>query len=163
MYILTEKNTAVDVDTITDTETDLRFCVVDIEQIDYYFLPLVFLESFNACAAVLKIGNYKIQIPCDWNIIIADKEAGALESVCITNCMEKDFTAFVMNPLNGFRVDFLHIEVETLWTDVRWFLPKIKNNHILVVPLSDKEKSPCIYLMKENTKLPDNLDIGDLM
>ena len=63
MKILTLENKPYDIDCVPDQIEDIRYCVFDggdEEFQDYYFLPLIFLESFNAPAAVLQIGNYKV-------------------------------------------------------------------------------------------------------
>ena len=66
MRILTVDNTVFEMTQLPDEVTDLRFCVLDNSnpaEPDYFFLPLVFLESFNDPALVLKIGPHTIKIP----------------------------------------------------------------------------------------------------
>ena len=56
MKILTVENQTYELDDIPDTIEDLRYNILDYSNpghIDYYFIPLVFLESFYAPAAVL--------------------------------------------------------------------------------------------------------------
>jgi hypothetical protein len=51
---------------IPDEIDDLRFCVLDNSNptdADYFFIPLIFLESFNAPAVVLKIGEHQVKMP----------------------------------------------------------------------------------------------------
>ena len=60
MKILTVDNTVYEIDHVPDEIDDIRFCVFDTsdpEWMDYYFLPLIFLESFYAPAICLQIGN----------------------------------------------------------------------------------------------------------
>ena len=55
MRILTTENTAYDLDRIPESSEDIRYCVFDYtnpKDSDYYFVPLIFLESFHAPAAV---------------------------------------------------------------------------------------------------------------
>ena len=52
MKILTVENRPYELDTVPDEIDDLRYCALDAsdrECIDFYFLPLIFLESFYAC------------------------------------------------------------------------------------------------------------------
>ena len=75
MKILTVENETYELDDIPDTIDDLRYSILDYSNpgfIDYYFIPLVFLESFYAPAAVLKIGEYQITMPLDWSVVIWD-------------------------------------------------------------------------------------------
>ena len=49
MKILTIENDTYDIDCVPDEIEDIRYCVFDggdEEFQDYYFLPLIFLESF---------------------------------------------------------------------------------------------------------------------
>ena len=49
MKILTLENNSYDIDSVPDEIDDIRYCVFDAgdpEFMDYYFLPLIFLESF---------------------------------------------------------------------------------------------------------------------
>ena len=58
----------------------LRFAVLDNSDPnnpDFFYIPLIFLESFNAPAAVLEIGDHKIKMPLDWKMLIG--EAGQSE------------------------------------------------------------------------------------
>ena len=46
-----------------EVDDDLRFAVLDNSDNsnpDYFFIPLIFLESFTGPAAVLKIGKHEI-------------------------------------------------------------------------------------------------------
>ena len=69
MKILTVENTVYELDTVPDQIDDIRFSVFDTSDkdwMDYYFLPLIFLESFYAPAVCLRIGDHDIQMPMDW-------------------------------------------------------------------------------------------------
>ena len=79
MKILTVENQTYDLDEVPDTVEDLRYGILDYSNpsyIDYYFIPLVFLESFYAPAAVLKVGENTISMPLDWSMVICDPMVG---------------------------------------------------------------------------------------
>ena len=68
MKILTVANEVYELDTVPDEVEDLRYCVFDTsdpEYMDYYFLPLIFLESFHAPAICLSIGDKQLQMPME--------------------------------------------------------------------------------------------------
>ncbi len=61
MRILTLDNHHYDLDHLPEEVDDMRFAILDNSNPadpDYFFIPLIFLESFNAPAAVLQIGPY---------------------------------------------------------------------------------------------------------
>jgi len=68
-----ETNRAYDLNEIPDEIEDLRFCVLDNsdpKSPDYFFIPLIFLESFNSPALVLRIGEHTVKMPVDWQLLI---------------------------------------------------------------------------------------------
>ena len=81
MKILTLDNRTYTLEKIPEwVDEQLRFAVLDNSDPnnpDFFYIPLIFLESFNAPAAVLEIGDYKIKMPLDWKMLIG--EAGQQE------------------------------------------------------------------------------------
>ena len=82
MQILTVENQGIAINSLQDEiDDDMRFSVFDnsdTENPDFYFVPLVFLESFSAPTAVLQIGTHKIHMPLDWSVAVGD-DVGTLE------------------------------------------------------------------------------------
>jgi len=78
MKILQLENQTYTLEKIPEYVDDkLRFAVLDNsnpQEPDYFFIPLIFLESFNAPAAVLEIGKYKIKMPLDWKMVVGEAE-----------------------------------------------------------------------------------------
>jgi len=73
MRILTLDNKPYDLDHLPEEVDDMRFAILDNSDPanpDYHYIPLIFLESFNAPALVLQIGDFKIKMPVDWQILI---------------------------------------------------------------------------------------------
>ena len=72
MQILTLDNTAYLLNKIPDKiDEDMRFAVLDNSDSnnpDFFFVPLIYLESFSSPSAVLEIDNKKRQTPLDWHI-----------------------------------------------------------------------------------------------
>ena len=165
MKILTVENETYELDDIPDTIDDLRYSILDYSNpgfIDYYFIPLVFLESFYAPAAVLKIGEYQITMPLDWSVVICDPSVGDPEVLSLMSLNDRGFKAFVFNPITGFLPSFEEIEIVNIYQEVKWYFPKLKFGHILAVPLTEKDNGPCVYFVKETNKIPDVLSTADL-
>lgn len=152
MKILTNENCTYDLVELPDEIEELRFCVLDNSdpaEADYFFVPLIFLESFVSPALVLKIGNRQVTMPVDWQILIGEPDHGDLELVPLTSINDRGFKAFTFNPLSSFRPEFSDIEIIDVFTDNRWFFPKLKNGQILCVPIEDCEKPKCVYFVKD--------------
>ena len=165
MRILTNNNQAYAINQIPEKVEDIRYCVLDYsntEDVDYFFLPLIFLESFHSPCIDIKIGTYNIQMPLDWSVIIGDVNLGDLEIMPLIYLMDKDFDVFCFNPVQGFMPKFLKLEIINTWPDVKWYFPKLKNGHLLAVPLEDKPDPLCAFFVKEVNKLPDVIDIRKL-
>ena len=82
MKILTVDNTSYELDTVPEQIDDIRYCVLDATDrgdVDYFWLPLIFLESFHAPAICLKVGKFDIQMPMDWSIMICDEDFTSVE------------------------------------------------------------------------------------
>lgn len=165
MKILTVDNKPYELDEIPDTVEDIRYSVLDYsnpKNVDYYFYPLVFMESFYSPAAVLRIGNHTVNIPLDWSVVVCDPMVGEPEVMSLMSLNDRGFHAFAFNPLTGFMPSYLDLSISNIYTDVKWYAPKLKFGHILVVPLEDKENPVCALFIKEANKIPEVLDISEL-
>lgn len=166
MRILTETNEAFAIEDVPDDVNNTLYCVLDYtdqSDVDYKFIPLWWLESFNAPAVDLRLGNYRVQMPMDWSLIIGDKNSGELETISLKQINDRPFEAFAMNPLAGYMPQFLDIEIMNIFPDVKWYFPKLLNGHILTVPLELGEQPLCCYFVKDTNKLPEILDITQLV
>jgi hypothetical protein len=165
MRILKVEDEAYDLDKIPDIIDDLRYGILDYsdpKSVDYYFIPLVFLETFYAPAAVLQVGKYHINVPLDWSIVICDPEAGEPEVINIMSLNDRGFTAFTFNPLSGYMPNYEELAVQNVHADVKWYAPKLKFGHLLCVPLREGKNPPCVLLVKEAKKIPEVLDLGEI-
>lgn len=166
MKILTVDNTVYEIDTVPDEVEDLRYCVFDTtdpEWMDFYFLPLIFLESFYAPSVCLKIGEHTVQLPMDWGIAITDEDLTSIEVIPITSLNNRGFLAATFNPMSSRMVEAHEIKITNIYQDVKWFFPKLKNGHMLLVPITNKPNSPCVMFVKEINKVPNEIDVGNLM
>ena len=152
MKILTLDNEMYELDHLPEEIDDMRFAILDNsnpQDPDYHYIPLIFLESFNAPALVLRIGEHKIRMPVDWQLLIGEPDFGDLEVIPLSALNDRGFKAFQFNPLSSFRPSFLDVEILDVYQDVAWFAPKLKNGQMLCVPLSDGKKPDCVYFVKD--------------
>ena len=165
MKILTVENKCYDLDTLPEEIDDIRYCVLDAtekDNIDFFFLPLIFLESFYAPAICLQIGNKSIQMPMDWSMLICDDDFSASEVIPLTSLNNRGFKALVMNPLRNGSLQQHDVLITNIFQNVKWYVPRLKNGHMLAVPIEDGEKPQCVYFVKEHNKLAD-IEIGELI
>lgn len=161
MRILTLDNHCYDLDHLPEEVGDMRFAVLDNsdpKDPDYQYIPLIFLESFNSPALVLRVGNSVIKMPMDWQVLIGEPEVGDLEMLPLTSINDRGFKVFEFNPLSSFRPSFPEIEIIDIYHEVTWYSPKLKNGQMLCVPINDDEKPMCIYFVKDISR---NCEIVD--
>ena len=164
MRILTLENYPYEINEIPDEVDDLRFCVLDNsdpKRPDYFYIPLIFLESFNSPALVLRIGQWTVKMPVDWQLLIGEPDLGDLEVVPLTAVNDRGFNAFCFNPLSSFRPEFHQVEIIDIYQDVKWYFPKLKPGQMLAVPLEEKTSKPvCAYFVKDISRQSEVVDYG---
>jgi len=161
MRILTLENKSFEMNAIPDDVGDLRFCVLDnsdAKDPDYFFIPLIFMESFNSPALVLNIGNNIIKMPVDWQILIGEPDLGDLEVLPLTSVNDRGFSAFAFNPRSSYRPEFYPIEIVDIYQDVKWYFPKLKPGQLLAVPLTKGDKPLCAYFVKDISRQSEVVD-----
>lgn len=166
MNILTVENHAYDLDRLPDEiDEDLRYGVLDYSnanEVDYMFVPLVFLESFSCPAAVLRIGENLVKMPLDWSLVIGEPDHGEPEVISIVSLNDRGFSTFVFNPINGYKPEWHPVEVVNVYQEVKWYVPKLKFGHLLAVPLRTGGAPPCAFFLKEANKVPEVLDLNKI-
>ena len=166
MHILTVENETYSLNNLPNEIGDVRYCVLDVTDptfIDYYFLPLIFLESFNTPAVVLQIGNrFQIQMPLDWSVLVGEPGQGDLQVIPLTNLNDRGFTTLLYNPLKGYMPTWEPIQIVNVFVEIKWFFPKLIPGHILTIPLEDTPKPACAFFLKETNKVPEVLKIDQI-
>ena len=166
MHILSLENKAFSLTNLPDElEDDIRFAILDNsdpKEPDFFFIPLIFLESFNAPAAVLQIGKYKIKMPLDWKMVVGEAEQGELHVLPITSLNDRGFDAFLFNPLSSGKPEFDNVDIIDIYQEVKWYFPKIKSGQILAIPLEDGPKPVCAYFVKDISRQCEQIDYGNV-
>lgn len=168
MKILTLDNLSYDLNNLPDEVDDnMRFSVLDNSNPadpDFFFMPLIFLESFNSPAMVLRIGDDEITMPIDWSIAVGDSTSACdIEILPLTSLNDRGFEAFCFNPLSSFRVEFKPIEIVNFYNDVKWYFPKMKSGQLLSVPISDEPQPLCSYFVKEISRQCEMIDLSRIL
>jgi len=168
MHILTLENQTFPLKDIPEElEDEVRFAVLDnsdAKNPDFFFVPMIFLESFPAPAMVMEIGGHEITMPVDWHIAVGDSMSGNdLEVLPLTSINDRGFEAFLFNPLSSYKFDFAEIKITNFYNDVKWYFPKVKNGQLLAVPLTTKDKSVCAYFIKDISRQSELIDYTNLL
>lgn len=168
MRILTLDNKSYNLNDLPDViEEDIRYSVLDNSNSsnpDFFFHPLIFMETFSCAAMQLKIGEYTIQVPLDWYILVGDKECGLdPEAIQLTSLNQRKFEALCFNPITGFGAEFLEIKISNVFQEVKWFVPKLRAGHYLAIPLGDGVNPHCVFVIKDVTKQCEALRIDQIL
>ena len=167
MKILTLENQSLDLNTLPDRiEEDIRFSVLDNSDPanpDFFFIPLIFIESFSSPSVVLDVGGYELQMPIDWNIAVGCSDSGNdIEVLPLTSIGDRGFEAFLFNPHTSFKPDFTPVKVINYYNDVKWYFPKVRNGQLLSVPIEEKKEPLCAYFIKDVTRQTEVIKYGEL-
>jgi len=166
MQILTIENDSFLLNKVPDfVDEDMRFAVLDnsdTKNPDFFFVPLVYLESFSSPSAVLEIDGKKIQMPLDWNILLGDPECGDLEILPLTSLNDRTFHAFCFNPITSSMPSYKEINLVNIYNEVEWFFPRTRTNQLLTIPLDVNHNPECIYFVKEINRNTDTVDLNAL-
>jgi hypothetical protein len=168
MKILTLEDKTFPLTNLPDElEEDIQFAVLDNsdpKDPDFFFIPLIFLESFSAPAMVMEINGKEIMMPVDWHMAVGCAESGNdLEILPLTSLNDRGFEAFLFNPLSSFKFEFGDIKITNFYNDVKWYFPKVKNGQLLAVPLDDEDKSLCAYFIKDISRQSELVDYTNLL
>jgi len=166
MKVLTTENISYNLDKVPESADEIQYCVLDTNNknnIDFFFIPLIFMETFNAPSMVMEVGPYTVQMPIDWSVMIIEKELGQCEMVPLTSINDRGFEALVINPLTYKMTESHEIKIVNVFQDVKWYFPKLKNGHIVTVPVDNSPNPPCLFFAKDTNQIPDVIDVGSFI
>ena len=168
MRILTLDNTSYNLNNLPEElEEDLRFSVLDnsdVENPDFFFIPLIFLESFSSPAVVMEILGNEVMMPVDWHLAVGDRNTGNdLEVLPLTSLNDRGFDAFLFNPLKSYQADYAEVKITNFYNDVKWYLPKLKNGQLLSSPITEGENPMCAFFVKDISRQLEMIDFGKLL
>ena len=168
MQILTLDNKTFSLNNLPDeVDENTRFAVLDNSNPadpDFFFMPLIFLESFNAPAMVLRIGDHEVTMPIDWSIAVGDSSTWCdIEVLPLTSINDRGFEALSFNPLSSFRVEFKKIEIVNFYNDVKWYFPKMKNGQLLATPTRGGDAPDCVYFVKEISRQSEIIQLDKIL
>ena len=168
MQILTLDNQCYKLTQLPDQiEDEIHFSVLDNsdpKNPDFFFIPLIFIESFSSPAIVMEINGKEIMMPVDWCMAVGDSYSGNdLEILPLTSINDRGFEAFLFNPLSSFKTDFAEIKITYFYTDVKWYFPKMKNGQLLSVPITEGKNPLCAFFVKDISRQSETIDYTNLM
>jgi len=168
MKILTLDNKCFSLTNLPDElDEDFRFSVLDNSDPndpDFFFIPLIFLESFTSPAIVLELNGNEIVMPLDWNIAVGDRHTGHnLEILSLTGLNDRGFDAFLFNPLTSTQASYAEIKVTNFYNDLKWYFPKTKNGQLISIPITDGDNPLCAFFVKDISRQQEIIDFCNLI
>ena len=147
-------------------EDEVHFSVLDNSDPsnpDCFFIPLIFIESFNSPAIVMEINGHEIMMPVDWSLAVGDSTTGNdLEVLPLTSINDRGFEVFLYNPLKSFKTEFGNIQITNFYNDVKWYFPKMKNGQLLSVPITEGHNPLCAFFVKDISRQSELIDYTNL-
>jgi hypothetical protein len=167
MQILTLDNKCFKLNSLPDEiEDEVHFSVLDNsdpKNPDFFFVPLIFIESFNSPAIVMEINGHEIMMPVDWSMAVGDSTSGNdLEILPLTSINDRGFEAFLYNPIKSFKTEFGTIQITNFYNDVKWYFPKMKNGQLLTVPITEGHNPLCAFFVKDISRQSELIDYTNL-
>lgn len=133
MKILSVENKVIDTDII---RTDLHYSVLsfkDYKNPDFFFERATAYEQIECASATLQIGDYTLMVPFPWCILVTDFET--VDCLPIDSLLGKSMPAFCLNPVDGYRVEFLTVKLKMIYPNGSFIIPALGNKDMLVVPV----------------------------
>ena len=159
-----DTNEQYDLSTMGEFIGDIRYAVLDNSDpsiTDYYFLPLMFMETFTSPGIILNVGMYQICVPSHWYILIGEPDVGDLEAVPLSSINNRGFRAFEYNPITGFSPSFPRISTEAVCDTMVWNVPRLRHGQYLCVPIEDGVKPKCLYFISSVNKTTEIVDYSN--
>ena len=97
MVISDENSFPILIDNISTPLKMDYFWVLDLERRDFALSKIEVLEEHQTPILVLKIFDYSVEIPANWNILVYSKETSQLDIVEVSEISRGNFTAFVFD------------------------------------------------------------------
>ena len=168
MQILTLDNKTFPLKQIPDElEEEVRFAVLDNsdpKNPDFFFVPMIFLESFSSPAVVMEILGNEVMMPVDWHLAVGDRNTGNdLEVLPLTSLNDRGFDAFLFNPLKSYQADYAEVKITNFYNDVKWYFPKMKNGQLLSVPITDGPNPKCAFFVKDISRQSEIIEYSQLI
>ncbi len=168
MRILTLENKCFELTQLPDQlDEEVHFSVLDNsdpKDPDFFFVPLIFVESFSSPAIVMEILGKEIMMPVDWCMAVGDSTSGNdLEILPLTSINDRGFEAFLFNPLSSYKIDFGDIKITNFYNDVKWYFPKTRNGQLLSVPITTGDKPLCAYFIKDISRQCEVIEYSGLL
>jgi len=134
MRILTEENVAIDLD--VNRQPGMHCMVLsftDFRNPDFFAKEMTSFEQIECGSAILSIGEFSLVVPFPWCVLVTDFET--VDCLPIENLLGKSMPGFCLNPIDGYRVEFIQVKLRMIYPNGSFIIPVLGNKDMLVVPL----------------------------
>jgi hypothetical protein len=139
MRILTEENKVQDLDINRSAGYCSILSFTDFKSPDFFFRAITAYEQIECASASLTIGEHSLVVPFPWCLLVSDFDT--VDCLPIDNLLGKSMPAFCINPIDGYRVEFLTAKLKMIYPSGNFIIPVLGNKDMLVVPLTTISRS----------------------
>ncbi len=161
MIISDENSNPILIDNIHIPIDFNHFWVLNLEIKDFKLQELKIFEEYTCPVLILKIFNYAIEIPSNWNILIFSPETHQLDIACAYELCKGDFSPFLFNVKTN--------KIEYQIASVIEYMPK----SLIRSPSFNKNEMVCLHVgpihwicaspVDTYNKYLKNCTVGDIM
>ena len=95
---------------------------------------------------------------------VGDSNTGNdLEILPLTSLNDRGFEAFLFNPLKSYQANYSEVKIVNFYNDVKWYFPKVKNNQLLSVPITEGKEPHCAFFVKDISRQCETIDYTELL
>jgi hypothetical protein len=131
--ILTSENKAVDTDVVRTEQFYSVLSFKDYKNPDFYFERATAYEQIECASASVMVGEFSLVVPFPWCILVTDFET--VDCLPIDNLLGKSMPAFCLNPIDGYRIEFMKVKLKMIYPSGTFVIPVLGNKDMLVIPL----------------------------
>ncbi len=162
MFITTEHNKTIEIQSIDEPMTTDYFWVCDLIQQDFMLSKLIMLEEFNAPTLTLSIHGKLVNLPAEWNILVYSPDTSEVDMVQISDLTKNDFTIFFYDHKNSKVIEtkskiVKYIANSTVRT------PSFNKNNMLCHPVGDNHWIMVAPTDTFNKYLKDSVTVGNFL
>lgn len=97
MLIFDDEGNPTIIESVFDPVVTPIFWTLNLEQEDFMFTNIGFLEEHNERGIGLSFGGQYVPLPNSWFVLIGEEEDGSLDLIKVEDIRGRDFAAFVFD------------------------------------------------------------------
>lgn len=146
MEVLVSSNKSFNLNQPSNSLLDEKFCVFDYsdkDDKDFYFKRVSKYFSYRNAVAELKIGNYYLDLPLNWKVLVTNTYDYMCNLVSIEDLLHYPHKTAIFNPYYYCVPKIVNISINNInFKPIEHFVPYLSKKNVLVLPLGHKKDYP---------------------